>query len=50
MVRLAGPWLAPPHTRKRFTMYVKAQIVRVAASSDKCSCGGTMTATVRIAE
>jgi hypothetical protein len=23
-------------------MYVKAQIVRVAASSDKCSCGGTM--------
>jgi hypothetical protein len=24
-------------------MYVKAQIVRVAASSDKCSCGGTMT-------
>jgi hypothetical protein len=30
-------------------MYVKAEIVRVAASSDKCSCGGTMsvdTATV----
>jgi hypothetical protein len=27
-------------------MYVKAQIVRVAASSDKCSCGGTMSATV----
>jgi hypothetical protein len=25
-------------------MYVKAQIVRVAASSDKCSCGGTMSA------
>ena len=24
-------------------MYVKAQIVRVSASSDKCSCGGTMT-------
>jgi hypothetical protein len=24
-------------------MYVKAEIVRVAASSDKCSCGGTMT-------
>jgi hypothetical protein len=24
-------------------MYVKAQIVRVAAVSDKCSCGGTMT-------
>jgi hypothetical protein len=24
-------------------MYVKAQIVRVATSSDKCSCGGTMT-------
>jgi hypothetical protein len=23
-------------------MYVKAEIVRVAASSDKCSCGGTM--------
>ena len=25
-------------------MYVKAQIVRVSASSDKCSCGGTMSA------
>jgi hypothetical protein len=24
-------------------MYVKAEIVRVAASSDKCSCGGTMS-------
>ncbi len=23
-------------------MYVKAEIVRVAASADKCSCGGTM--------
>jgi hypothetical protein len=31
-------------------MYVKAQIVRVAASSDKCSCGGTMSADTRIAE
>ncbi len=31
-----------PHTL-RFPMYVKAQIVRVAASADKCSCGGTMT-------
>jgi hypothetical protein len=30
-------------------MYVKAEIVRVAASSDKCSCGGTMT-TVRVLE
>jgi hypothetical protein len=30
-------------------MYVKAQIVRVAASSDKCSCGGTMT-NVRVLE
>ena len=24
-------------------MYVNAQIVRVAASSDKCTCGGGMT-------
>ena len=24
-------------------MYVQAQIVRVAATTDKCSCGGTMT-------
>jgi hypothetical protein len=24
-------------------MYVKAEIVRVSASSDKCSCGGTMS-------
>ena len=24
-------------------MYVKSEIVRVSASSDKCSCGGTMT-------
>jgi hypothetical protein len=32
-------------------MYVKAQIVRVSASSDKCSCGGTMVAAqVRVAE
>jgi hypothetical protein len=29
-------------------MYVQAQIVRVAATTDKCSCGGTMT-TVRTA-
>jgi hypothetical protein len=28
-------------------MYVKAQIVRVSASSDKCSCGGTMTISTR---
>jgi hypothetical protein len=33
----------PTPTAKRFTMYVKAQIVRVAATTDKCSCGGTMT-------
>jgi hypothetical protein len=31
-------------------MYVKAQIVRVAASSDKCSCGGTMTLNQTVAE
>ena len=31
-------------------MYVKAQIVRVSALSDKCSCGGTMSADVRVAE
>jgi hypothetical protein len=31
-------------------MYVKAQIVRVSASSDKCSCGGTMDAVVRTIE
>jgi hypothetical protein len=24
-------------------MYIQAQIVRVAATTDKCSCGGTMT-------
>lgn len=35
---------------EKIGVYVKAQIVRVAASSDKCSCGGTMTAQVRIAE
>jgi hypothetical protein len=27
-------------------MYVQAQIVRVAATTDKCSCGGTMTVIV----
>jgi hypothetical protein len=26
-------------------MYIQAQVVRVAATTDKCSCGGTMTAT-----
>jgi hypothetical protein len=32
-------------------MYVQAQIVRVAATTDKCSCGGTMTAVnVAVAE
>jgi hypothetical protein len=31
-------------------MYVKAQIVRVAASSDKCSCGGTMSVLTAVAE
>jgi hypothetical protein len=31
-------------------MYVKAQIVRVAASSDKCSCGGTMSVLTQVAE
>jgi hypothetical protein len=31
-------------------MYVKAQIVRVAASSDKCSCGGTMSVLTQTAE
>jgi hypothetical protein len=24
-------------------MYVKAEVVRVAATTDTCSCGGTMT-------
>lgn len=28
-------------------MYVNAQIVRVAAASDKCTCGGGMTVIVR---
>jgi len=31
-------------------MYVKAQIVRVSASSDKCSCGGTMSVLTTVAE
>ena len=31
-------------------MYIKAQIVRVSASSDKCSCGGTMSANLTVAE
>jgi hypothetical protein len=30
-------------------MYVQAQIVRVAATTDKCSCGGTMTVRTDVA-
>ena len=37
----SGDGFNPQHPYE-VTMYVKAQIVRVAASSDKCSCGGTM--------
>lgn len=44
-----GDGINPQHMR--FTMYVKAEIVRVATATDKCVCGGTMgTTTTEVAQ